>query len=98
MTHKLTIIVLLFMVAALCTVASADDKEGKINLNKATAEELAALPGITEEIAAGIVELREERGEFVDIMELLDVDGIDNRLLRKLERLLYIEAVSDCNC
>jgi hypothetical protein len=30
--------------------------------------------------------------------ELLDIKGIDNRLLRQLKQHLYIEPVGDCNC
>lgn len=56
------------------------------------------MDGISHELAEKIVELREENGEFVDMSELLDVDGVDNALLRKLNDFIYIEAASDCNC
>ena len=45
-----------------------------------------------------IVKLREDNGEFIDMEELLSVPGIDNRLLRKLKKHLFVESVEDCNC
>lgn len=75
----------------------ADDKDGKINLNTATKEQLLSI-GIDPEIADGILEHKEENGEFVDIEELLDVEGVTPALLRQLKQKLYIEATAGCNC
>jgi len=72
--------------------------EDKLNLNAATVEELAKIPGIDQNLAKKIIELREENGEFIDMEELLDIQGIDNRLLRQLKQRLFIESVDDCNC
>ncbi|EFK11688.1 competence protein ComEA helix-hairpin-helix repeat region [delta proteobacterium NaphS2] len=99
MTKKwMTLLLSMLVTISFSAGALAEDKKGKLNINKATVEELAKLPGMTQEIAEGIVELRKERGEFVDMSELLDVEGVDNRLLRKLEPLITIEKVSGCNC
>ena len=75
----------------------ADDGD-KINLNAATVEELAKVPGLNQELAEKIIELRKENGEFIDMEELLDIPGIDNKLLRQLKKYLFIEPVDDCNC
>ena len=93
----ITILTLTLFVSGVA-FADAQDNKDKVNLNKATVEELAKIPGLNEELAEGIVELREENGEFVDLDELLDVEGIDNKILRQIERFLYIEEASDCNC
>lgn len=77
-------------------VSTADEK--KINLNKATVEELAKVPGLNAELAQKVVEKRKENGEFVDLEELLDIDGIDNNLLRSLRNHLFIDAAGGCNC
>lgn len=74
------------------------DKDGRLNLNAATKEDLAKIDGINSEMADQILELRKENGEFVDLEELLDIDGFDNKLLRKLKKLIYLEKASDCNC
>ena len=47
-----------------------------LDLNRATAEELAALPGIGAELAGRIVACREERGGFGSVEELMEVPGI----------------------
>jgi competence ComEA-like helix-hairpin-helix protein len=73
-------------------------EEGKLNLNAATVEELTKIPGLNKSLAQKIVELRQKNGEFIDMEELLDIKGIDNRLLRQLKQHLYIEPVGDCNC
>lgn len=96
---KVLIALALMLALALCAApALAGDNDGKINLNVATVEQLEAIDGISHELAEKIVEQRKENGEFVDMSELLDIDGVDNALLRKLGDFLYIEAASDCNC
>lgn len=94
------LIVLLFVAAFICTTFSvpAHAEDGKLNLNAATVEELANVPGLDQEMAEKIVELRTENGEFIDLDELLDVDGMDSSLLRKIKPYVFIEAVAGCNC
>ena len=57
---------------------------GKINLNTATADQLTAVPGIGEKLAARIVEHRRVHGRFHHVDELLLVPGIGPRLLERL--------------
>jgi competence protein ComEA len=73
-------------------------EEEKLNLNAATVEELAEIPGLNQELAKKIIEVREENGEFIDMEELLDIPGINIQLLRKLKKYLFIEALDECNC
>jgi comEA protein len=60
---------------------------GPIDVNAATADELTALPGIGPVRAAAIVRLREERGAFGSVDELLDVKGIGPVTLERLRPL-----------
>jgi comEA protein len=60
---------------------------GPIDVNAATAVELEALPGIGPVRAAAIVRLREERGAFGSVDELLDVKGIGPVTLERLRPL-----------
>lgn len=54
-----------------------------VNVNTATAGELATVPGIGATIAARIVEIREQEGAYTTFDELLDVAGMtDSRLDR----------------
>jgi competence protein ComEA len=72
--------------------------EDKLNLNAATAEQLSKVPGLNQDLAEKILKVREENGEFIDMEELLDIPGIDSKLLRQLKKYLFIEPVDDCNC
>ena len=98
MKKILIALTLMLALAVSATAAFADGNDGKINLNVATVEQLESIEGISHELAEKIIELREENGEFVDMSELLDVEGVDNSLLRQLDKFLFIEAASDCNC
>lgn len=48
----------------------------KININTASAEELATLPGIGEKTAEAIITYRKEFGPFDNIEEITEVNGI----------------------
>jgi len=77
--------------------ALAQDEDGKLNLNTATEAQLSQIPGIKPEIARNIIEKRKSTGEFVDIEELLDVDGVDGNLVRQIRDRVYVKQ-SECNC
>lgn len=98
MKKFITTFCLMLAITLAAVPAFAADNDGKLNLNIATVEQLADVPGISGEMAEKIIELRTENEEFVDMDELLDVDGMDNTLLRKLSKHLFIEPASDCNC
>lgn len=55
-----------------------------VNINQATAEELATLPGIGPVTAAAIVEYRDSNGGFDSVEQLAEVDGIGPATLDKL--------------
>jgi competence protein ComEA len=61
-----------------------------IPLNRATAEELDAIPGIGPGLARRIVEHRETRGPFAEPGELQQVPGIGEKTLEKLRPFLTI--------
>lgn len=86
-----------FVLISCMPAYASDENAGKVNLNSATSEQLVSA-GITEEMATAILELREENEEFVDMEELLDVDGVDANLLRQLKKKVFIEEVKGCNC
>jgi len=58
---------------------------GRININTALAGELADLPGIGPALARRIIEYREEHGFFESVEGLLEVSGIGERVLERLE-------------
>ena len=52
-----------------------------IDINRADAEQLTALPGIGEVLAGRIVAYREENGSFLSTQELQNVEGIGEKRL-----------------
>jgi len=51
----------------------------KLDVNRATAAELVGIPGIGERLAQAILELRERKGSFTKLEELLEVRGIGEK-------------------
>jgi competence protein ComEA len=63
-----------------------------VNLNTATVDELAKLPGIGKTIAQRIVRHREKSGPFRTVEELLVVRGISRKKFEQLRPYITIEA------
>lgn len=76
-TNRLTAVLLtLALFAGALPAFTADAADGKVNVNQASAEELALLPRIGPSIAARIVEFRDENGPFRSVEDLMLVRGI----------------------
>jgi competence ComEA-like helix-hairpin-helix protein len=72
-----------------------------VNINKATEEELVkSVPLISPELAKKIVKYRKDNGNFQTLEELLQVDGFDRNLLRRIKPFLLLEGIGgkDCTC
>lgn len=65
-------------------------KPSRLDLNKATVEELQGLPGVGPVLAARIVERRTKRGPFQRIEELQDVKGIGRKRVEQLRPLVQV--------
>lgn len=65
--------------------------DGRIVLNRATAEEFTRLPGIGQRRAEQIVALRERLGRFKRITDLLRVKGIGPKSLRRFTTLVVLD-------
>ena len=63
---------------------------GRLDLNSASAEELAALPNIGPSRAAAIVAHREREGPFASIEDLQDVSGIGERITDSIRDLVEV--------
>jgi competence protein ComEA len=61
-----------------------------VNLNSATATQIATLPGVGEKAAQRIVEYREKNGGFKKIEELMNVKGIGEKSFLKLKPLITV--------
>jgi competence protein ComEA len=66
--------------------AKAAPPAAKVNVNTATAEQFAALPGVGPKLGARIVEYRQKAGgSFKSIDELMNVKGIGERNFTKIQ-------------
>lgn len=68
-----------------------DGKDGKINLNTASPQELATITGIGPKISMAIVDYRIRNGPFHSIEELTNVPRIGQKTCEKLRQYLYVE-------
>jgi competence protein ComEA len=76
--------------SALVTKAVATEGSSKIDINTANLVQLAALPGIGEEIASRIIAYRSEHGLFENTHELEQVKGIGQKKLAKIDALITV--------
>jgi len=65
--------------------------EKSININTAGINEFIQLPGIGVKTAEKIIQLRNERGKFRRVDELMDVKGIGEVKFNKIKKFLYID-------
>lgn len=63
---------------------------GPVDLNRATAEDLDALPGVGPSTAAAIIAYRDENGPFGSVDDLLDVRGIGPAKLDAMRSLVMV--------
>jgi len=69
-------------------VATAIPK--KLDLNRASREELVGVPGIGPRMAQAIVDLRAKKGSFQRVEELLEVTGIKEKKLASIAGYLVV--------
>ncbi len=90
-----------FNVGVFCAVASdaekpaglvgkATDLKDLVNINTASTEALAAIPGVSPKVAESITSYREANGAFSKIADLINVDGVDMKLLKRITPLLSL--------
>jgi competence protein ComEA len=78
-SHKTILAALAIIVLTTGMVAAQDD--GKININTASVQELTALERVGQAYAERIVAYREAHGPFKSPSEIINVQGIGEKIL-----------------
>ncbi|MEM7481178.1 MAG: helix-hairpin-helix domain-containing protein [Acidobacteriota bacterium] len=86
-----TIVLMLSILSCLCLPAFA--AEDKVNINTASATELALLPRVGPAVSQRIVDFREDNGPFKSLEELMLVRGIGEKTFEQM--LPYITLKGD---
>jgi competence protein ComEA len=86
------ILTLMLIVAAVFSMVhlALAAEAGKIDLNKATVEELTQLKGIGKTYAERIVEYREANGPFKNIEEIMLIKGIGKKTFDSIQEQIIV--------
>ena len=63
-----------------------------VNLNTATAEQLATIPGVGPRMAERIIDYRQKNGGFKKIEDLMNVSGVGEKSFLKMKPLITVTA------
>lgn len=92
--HRLVVncvaVVLALSLSSAIALAAKPAPAGKVNINTASADQLATLPGVGPKLAARIVEFRQKSGTFKSTQELLNVQGVGEKNFQKLQPHLTV--------
>ena len=69
---------------------AAVGSDDRVSINRATSQQLEAVPGLGPVLAARIVEYREANGLFEEVEDLLDVSGIGEKKLAGLREYVIV--------
>ena len=72
-------------------VTTTSELPQKLDLNRASREELVGVPGIGPSMAQAIVDLRTKKGSFTRVEELLEVTGIKEKKLAAIVGYLEVK-------
>jgi len=90
--RKIVVAVLVVVLVGWVSVININAGEAeKININKASAEELTQLKGIGPSHAAKIIEFREKNGPFKLPEDLMQVPGVGQKTFEKNKDLISVE-------
>jgi comEA protein len=85
-----SLIVVIAVVLSFAGIMQAEDSM-KIDINKASAEELTQIKGIGEKYAERIIEFREKNGNFTRIEDIKKVKGIGDKKFESIKDYISVE-------
>ena len=88
--QRISLVIVVVLVVAWFTAAWAEEPP-KININTASADELAQLKGVGEKKAALIIEFREANGPFKRPEDFLKVPGIGPKTFEANQKRIAVE-------
>ena len=63
-----------------------------VNLNTATVEQLATIPGVGPKMAERIIDYRQKNGGFKKVEDLMNVSGVGEKSFLKMKPLITVSA------
>lgn len=93
MKRALTILGILVVLLSLASLTYARD--GRININTATVDDLVWVPGITQEMAENLVQFRNISGPLSSVDDLLMIKGFNEWKIRDLQCSLKVYGESN---
>ena len=75
------------------TTASTAAAAAPVNLNTATADQLATIPGVGAKMAERIIDYRQKNGGFKKVEDLMNVRGVGEKSFLKLKPQLTLGQV-----
>ena len=95
MTTWTCLLVACLLLAWLSPVGYADSgrtgKDSRVNINKASVEELLELPRVGETVAKRIVVFREENGPFKKVEDIKSVRGIGDKVFDQIRPSIRVD-------
>ena len=70
---------------------SAEQVEGKVNINTATEAQIALLPGIGPKLATEVVNYRTNNGGFKTTEDIKKVSGVGDKKFEKIKDFVVLE-------
>ena len=91
MLNKLTVLFVLVLSLVPMLAQAQTQASEVVNINTATAEQLAQLPRVGPALSQRIVDFRKENGNFKKTEDLILVKGIGEKTFQNLESFVVVE-------
>lgn len=87
-------VMLMLVIGFICQAGvcfSAVEVDGKININTATEDQMALLPGVGPKLALEILNYRTNNGDFKTIDDIKKVSGVGDKKFEKIKNFIVVE-------